>query len=111
MMMNKHRADMHRQKERVVYDAKELIAGTEALLRSTASYTGGEIDAARENLRLQLEAAKQETGRLNRAAVEKISRASTLADEYAHNNPWPLLGVAALAGAIAGFCLNDSRRR
>lgn len=111
MIMDKHRADMRKQKERVAYDTRELIASTEALLRSTASYTGAEIEAARENLRLQLEAAKEQTGRLNRVAAEKIGKASTIADEYAHNNPWRLLGAAAVVGAIAGFCLTGSRRR
>jgi ElaB/YqjD/DUF883 family membrane-anchored ribosome-binding protein len=111
MIMDKNRADMHRQKERVIFDAKELIDGTEALLRSTASYTGAEIDAARENLRQQLDAAKEETRRLNRVAAEKIVRASSLADDYAHNNPWQLLGVAAVVGAIAGICLSGSRHR
>jgi ElaB/YqjD/DUF883 family membrane-anchored ribosome-binding protein len=111
MIMNKSRADMHRQKERVVYDAKELIDGTEALLRSTASYTGAEIEAARENLRQQLEAAKDETRRLNRMAAEKIVQASARADEYAHNNPWQLLGIAAAVGAIVGICLGSGRHR
>ncbi|MGB3291141.1 MAG: DUF883 family protein [Burkholderiaceae bacterium] len=110
-MMNRHGADTRKQKEDLAYDTRDLIAGTEALLRSTASYTGAEIEAARENLRQQLDAAKKETWRLNRVAAEKISRASMMADEYAHDNPWRLLGAAALAGAIAGFCLNGSRQR
>lgn len=47
-MNRKHqRAEMALHRERVSDSFQELLAGTEDLLRSTASYTGSEIEAAR----------------------------------------------------------------
>jgi len=111
MNIDKHKADIYRQKERVAFDIKDLIEGTEALLRSTASYTGAEIENARANLRSQLESAKQESSRWRSLANARVSQASARADEYAHENPWTLLGVAAIAGLIAGHCLLGGKKR
>src|SRR5690606_10517154 len=106
-----HLAEMNKQKDRVAFDMKELIASIEALLSSTASYTGAEIEEARERLRRQLESAKEEGNRWNAMAREKVQRASMVTDEYVHEHPWQLLGVAAIAGAIVGHCLLGNRQR
>lgn len=111
MNTDTHLANMHRQKERVAFDMKELVASTEALLRSTASYTGAEIEEARERLRRQLETAKEEGNRWNTLAREKVQHASAVTDEYVHEHPWRLLGLVAIAGAIAGHCLLGNRER
>lgn len=51
-MNRKHqRAEMALHRERVSDSFQELLAGTEDLLRSTASYTGSEVEAARARLR------------------------------------------------------------
>lgn len=110
MTAERDRAEMDRQKERVAFDMKELMAGTEALLRSTASYTGAEVEEARERLRAQLQSAKEQGQRWNGMAREKAQHAGYVADEYAHEHPWRLLAVAAAVGVIAGHCLLGNKR-
>ena len=109
MMNEKYRTDMVRQKERVAFDLKELIAGTEALLQSTASYTGAEIEDARGRLREQLSKAKDEASRLNTAALERARQLSEATDEYVHEHPWRLLAAAALVGVVVGHCLRSDK--
>lgn len=51
---------------------RELVSGTENLLRSTASYGGAEIEAARDRLKHQLDAARvqvRDRGQIGRAHV------------------------------------------
>jgi ElaB/YqjD/DUF883 family membrane-anchored ribosome-binding protein len=111
MIAEQYRADMDKQKERVAFDMKELIAAIEDLLKSTASYTGAEVESARARLTQQLEVAKEDAVRWNALAREKVRYVSEATDEYAHAHPWRLLGVAAAAGVIVGHCLLGSGRR
>jgi ElaB/YqjD/DUF883 family membrane-anchored ribosome-binding protein len=111
MTAEQYRADMDRQKDRVAFDMKELIAAIEELLKSTASYTGAEIEAARARLTEQLEIAKDDALRWKSLAREKVRHASECTDEYAHEHPWRLVGVAAAAGVIVGHCLLGGGRR
>ncbi|MCY1204061.1 hypothetical protein D9M72_155770 [compost metagenome] len=91
---------------------RELISGTEALLRSTASYGGSEIESARDRLKQQLEAAREQAKGWERAAWDRARDASHAADEYVHQNAWKSMAGAVLIGVLAGACLmSDHRRR
>jgi ElaB/YqjD/DUF883 family membrane-anchored ribosome-binding protein len=111
-MTRKHqRAEMALHRERVSDSFQELLAGTEDLLRSTASYTGSEVEAARARLRRQLDEARESAGQWEGVARERARRASAYADEYVHEHAWKSVGVAALVGALLGCCLMAGGRR
>jgi len=112
--MNKHHGlrDFFQPADDSTRTVRELIAGTEALLRSTASYGGSEIEAARDRLKQQLEAAREHAKGWERAAWDRARDASQAADAYVHENAWKSLVGAALIGVVAGVCLmSDSKRR
>ena len=91
---------------------RDLISGTEALLRSTASYGGSEIEAARDRLKQQLEAAREQASGWERLAWDRARHASHAADEYVHENAWKSIAAAVLVGVLAGVCMmSDHRRR
>ncbi|CAB3638779.1 MULTISPECIES: ElaB/YgaM/YqjD family protein [Achromobacter] len=112
--MNKHHGlrDMFQPADNATRTMRELISGTEALLRSTASYGGSEIESARDSLKHQLEAAREHAKGWERAAWDRARHASHAADEYVHENAWKSLAGAALIGVLAGVCLmSDHKRR
>lgn len=110
-MNRKHqRAQMALHRERVSDSFQELLAGTEDLLRSTASYTGSEIEAARARLKQQLADARESAGDWEGAARERARRAKVYADEYVHEHAWKSVGVATLVGVLLGCCLLANRR-
>lgn len=112
--MNKHHGlrDFFQPADNSARTIRELISGTEALLRSTASYGGSEIEAARDGLKQQLEAAREHAKGWERAAWDRARQASHAADEYVHENAWKSLAGAALIGVLAGVCLmSDHKRR
>ncbi|TCT10163.1 DUF883 family protein [Paralcaligenes ureilyticus] len=111
MSVKNHRANMSRQKERVAFDVKDLMAGAEALLRSTAAYTGEEIEDARVKLQSQLQSAQEQAGQWNQLAKDRYREASDIADEYVHDHPWGLLGIVAALGVAAGLCLGSEKCR
>ncbi|WP_251863102.1 DUF883 family protein [Achromobacter sp. Marseille-Q4962] len=111
-MNRKHqRAEMALHRERVSDSLHELLAGTEDLLRSTASYTGSEIEAARSRLKRQLADLRDSAGEWEGVARERARRARARADDYVHENAWKSVGLAALVGILAGFCLLAGSRR
>jgi ElaB/YqjD/DUF883 family membrane-anchored ribosome-binding protein len=88
------------------------MAGTEDLLRSTASYTGEEIESTRRRLKSQLDNARSTAGIWEGHAAERYRKAADFTDEYVHENAWKSIGVAALVGLVLGACLaagNDRR--
>lgn len=92
---------------------RDLISGTEDLLRSTASYGGSEIEAARDKLKRQLDAARDQAVGWERAAWDRAREVSHATDEYVHENAWKSVAGAALIGLLAGVCImsDHSRRR
>ncbi|MFC4276938.1 DUF883 family protein [Achromobacter aloeverae] len=111
MGSNSHTAEVIANKEKVAASLRELMAGTEDLLRSTASYTGEEVEGARKRLRRQLDAARSMAGEWEQSASERYRRASAVTDEYVHENAWKSIGVAALVGLLLGACLTSGDRR
>jgi ElaB/YqjD/DUF883 family membrane-anchored ribosome-binding protein len=111
MNTNSHSAELLASKERVASSIRELMGGTEELLRSTASYTGEEIEAARRRLRSQLESARSIAGEWEGTAAERYRRVSAATDEYVHENAWKSVGLAALVGLLLGACLVSGDRR
>lgn len=111
MSMKNHRADINRQRERVAFDVKDLVAGAEALLRSTAAYTGEEIEDARVKLQSELQSAREQAGQWNQLAKDRYRKVSDATDEYVHDHPWGLLGIVAALGVAAGLCLGNEKYR
>ena len=97
-------------REQLVDDFNRVVNDTEALLRAMASVPGEKTAALRSSVEANLGAAKQRVRELQGAAVEKTSAAARATDEYVHENPWTLIGVAAAVGLIAGLLLAGDRR-
>ncbi len=44
-------------------------------------------------------------------AREGVTKAKKYADDMAHENPWKLIGIAAIVGAVAGLVLSSCNRK
>ena len=84
---------------------RDLISGTEDLLRSTASYGGSEIEAARDKLKQQIDSARDYTRGWDRAAWDRAREVSHATDDYVHANAWKSIAGAVLIGVLAGICM------
>ncbi|HEY9278587.1 MAG TPA: DUF883 family protein [Eoetvoesiella sp.] len=109
MNKDRHRMNIYRQKDRVAFDLKDLLAGTEELLRSTASYTGAEVDDARSKLQHQLKMAREAAGGWNQQTIARYRQASATTDQYVHERPWAFIGVALVIGAMLGHYLQGGK--
>ena len=111
MNSNSHSAELLAGKEKVATSLRELMAGTEELLRTTASYTGEEIERARQRLKIQLENARSMAGSWESTAAERYRYVADATDEYVHENAWKSIGIAAVLGLLLGACLSSSNDR
>jgi ElaB/YqjD/DUF883 family membrane-anchored ribosome-binding protein len=90
----------------------ELLSSVEELLSTTASVAGAEVDAVREKLKQQLQAARRR-GRASRwesEARRAYYSALNGADECIHKHPWEVSTIALVGGILLGACLGSSRR-
>lgn len=93
----------------LVEDFQRIVGDGEALLRAMASVPGDKATAIRADVEERLANTKQRLRDLQSAAVERTTAAARATDQYVHENPWQLIGAAALAGAL--FALIIASRR
>lgn len=102
--VGRERDEMLESKERLAYDFKEMLASAEALLRSTAKYTGAEVEEARERLQVQLDMARDRSGDVKESIRDAGQLFATRTDECVHKHPWQCIGIAFVAGMIFTHC-------
>lgn len=107
MARNPQRDDVAEKRDELASSFKDLISSADELLRSTASYSGAEIEAAREKLKLQLELARMEAGDYRRTLKEGYRAVSQATDECVHQHAWKAVFTAGIVGLLVGKCLGS----
>ncbi|HLR78087.1 MAG TPA: DUF883 family protein [Burkholderiaceae bacterium] len=103
------RRAMREDRERLAYDFREMVSSAEALLHSTAKYTGAEIEEARERLQQQLDFARERSGDLKESVRDAGQHFASKADECVRQHPWQSVGVAFVLGMLFAHCTGRSR--
>lgn len=96
-------------RQQLVEDFNKIVADSEGLLRAMASVPGEKATAMRASVEANLDSAKARLRDLQGMAAERTSAAVRATDEYARENPWPLIGAAAAAGFILGVIASSGR--
>ena len=82
-------------------DFNKMASDAQSLLQAMASVPGEKVASLRASVEDIQSAARQKVRELQGMAGEKIDAANA----YAHDNPWPLIGAAALVGFVLGAAL------
>ena len=82
-------------KKQLASDFSALVSDAEELLKSTASYSGESVNAARDRFKDTLDQVKG-----------RISDAQTATNGYVRENPWRIVGAAAVVGMIVGALMH-----
>ena len=97
-------------KDRLTEDFKSVVAETEQLLQSAASFGGEKAGDLRASLEQSLAAAGKQLRQLQASATERTLSAAHATDHYVHQNPWKSIGLAAgvsmTIGMLIGLSLN-----
>jgi ElaB/YqjD/DUF883 family membrane-anchored ribosome-binding protein len=94
-------------RQQLVDDFSKVVADAEGLLRAVREVPGEKAEAMRASVEARLGAAKERLRAIQDGALEKTTAAAKAADTYVHDNPWPLIGAAALVGFLVGFWARD----
>jgi ElaB/YqjD/DUF883 family membrane-anchored ribosome-binding protein len=98
-------AEVVHAKDQLVSDFGALASDAEELLKSTAKYSGENLNSARVKFRDNLEHFKGRLFSAQDAALSKANRAAAATNDYARENPWKVVGVAAALGVLLGVLL------
>jgi ElaB/YqjD/DUF883 family membrane-anchored ribosome-binding protein len=98
------------RKEKLVTDLRGVIANAETLLNELATSTAEEFDAVRTKIEGTLSGTKSRLADAGSAVADKARVAADATQEYVTENPWRVLGVAAVAGLLIGLLMSLNRR-
>ena len=106
-----NQANVGEARQQLMEDFSRIVTDSETLLRAMASVPGEKAAAMRASVESNLAGAKERLRALQGAAYEKSAAAARVADEYVHENPWPMIGAAAAIGFVLGVIVSESRDR
>ena len=91
--------DAHTQ---LMDDFSKMASDAQSLLGAMASVPGEKVAALRASVEEVRTTALEKVRELQGMARDKVQAADT----YAHENPWPLIGAAAVVGFVLGVAVS-----
>lgn len=85
---------------------RNLMADVEDLLGRVTHINDEDIARVRARVEASLGKARDSVSDGTRQVRERATQAATAADDYAHDSPWTLVAVAAVAGLALGAALS-----
>ena len=102
-------SDVGSARAQLMEDIHKIVSDSESLLRAVASVPGDKARELRDSLEENIAHAKGKLREIQGAAYERTTAAARAADTYVHDNPWPIIGAAALAGFVLGCIFTQGR--
>jgi ElaB/YqjD/DUF883 family membrane-anchored ribosome-binding protein len=93
-------------RESLLDDFSSMLTEAEDLLRRAGNETGERAKDLRAQVEAKLLAAKLRLQELEGEAIDRAKAAARVTDDYVHDNPWRVIGVATAAGFIVGLLVN-----
>lgn len=93
-------------KEELVRDLGVVVAGGDDLINRVANSSAEQLAAARTKIKGELGEARTGLDNARISVTEKAKEAAGATHEYLRQNPWKVLGVAAVTGLVIGFVLS-----
>ena len=85
------------------HQLRHLVDELDRVLRDAADSGDQHIEQARDRLRKQLGALRDQVSQFNGVALERIKQAASRTDEQVHAHPYGAMGLAAATGLLVGF--------
>jgi len=101
--MEQRTAEINQAKGKMISDIKTVITDSENLLMAAANASGASLAAVREKIDQKLCGAKGMLLDASRPVVNKARQAATTTNNYVHDNPWAVIGLAVTASALFGY--------
>jgi ElaB/YqjD/DUF883 family membrane-anchored ribosome-binding protein len=96
--------------DRLLDDLHTVVVDAENLLKATANQAGEKVQEARARAEESIKAARARLGEARDGIFKKGRELYETSDEYVHENPWQVAGIAAGAGLLVGLLCSFKRR-
>lgn len=97
---------MNLSRESLLDDFSAMLTEAEELLKRAGNETGERAKDLRAQVEAKLLSAKLRLQELEGDAMDRAKSAARVTDDYVHDNPWRVIGVAAAAGFLVGLLVN-----
>lgn len=84
---------------------KNFVSDIEALIKSSTSLDGDELDKVKAQIGERIVQAKEALGEAKDTIVSRAKKTVTATDDYVHDQPWTAIGAGAALGLFVGFLL------
>ena len=96
-------------RDKLVDEFSSVLTEAEDMLKRAANETGDKAKDLRAQVEAKLLAAKLQLQELQGLAADRAKEAARATDDYVHDHPWQVVGIAAGIGFVAGH--GDGRAR
>jgi ElaB/YqjD/DUF883 family membrane-anchored ribosome-binding protein len=93
-------------RDKMVDQFSSVLTEAEDMLKRAANETGERAKDLRNQVEAKLLAAKLQLQELLGVASDRAKEAARATDDYVHDHPWQVVGIAAAIGFIAGLLMN-----
>jgi ElaB/YqjD/DUF883 family membrane-anchored ribosome-binding protein len=93
-------------RERLVDEFVSMLTEAEDLLKRAGAETGERARDLRAQVEGKLLGAKLRLQELEGEAVDRAREAARFTDDYVHDNPWRVIGIAAAVGFLVGLVVS-----
>lgn len=104
--LTEHHGTVEDMKDKLVRDLKSVGADVDDLLKEVANSTTEEFAAVRTRIEGRLDEVKSRLDHSRLAVSERARHTVDATQEYVVENPWRVLGLAAVAGLIIGILVS-----
>lgn len=82
---------------------RNVIHDVEDFLQKVTGMSGEDVGAARDRMQAKLRDASTRLDEASRTARATTRHAAAAADDYVHQQPWAVVGAAAVTGLLVGI--------
>jgi len=93
-------------RDKMVDQFSTVLSEAEDMLKRAANETGDRAKDLRAQVEAKLLAAKLQLQEIQGVAADRAKEAARVTDDYVHDHPWQVIGIAAGIGFIAGLLMN-----
>jgi ElaB/YqjD/DUF883 family membrane-anchored ribosome-binding protein len=93
-------------RDKLVDEFSSVLTEAEDMLKRAANETGDKAKDLRAQVEAKLLAAKLQLQELQGLAADRAKEAARATDDYVHDHPWQVVGIAAGIGFVAGLLMN-----
>lgn len=93
-------------RDKMVDQFSTVLSEAEDMLKRAANETGDRAKDLRAQVEAKLLAAKLQLQEIQGVAADRAKEAARATDDYVHDHPWQVIGIAAGIGFLAGLLMN-----